>query len=67
MPVADLTLLEQAARKAGELLLTHCDGSFLPSDNPEDPAPVTQAELAVNYQLRDKLIGAWPFSRGVSE
>ena len=67
MPVADLTLLEQAARKAGELALTYWEGSFQHWDKPEDAGPVTEADLAVNDLLHDMLTGARPSYGWLSE
>ena len=67
MPVADLTLLEQAARKAGELALTYWGGSFQHWDKPEDAGPVTEADLAVNDLLHDMLMGARPTYGWLSE
>ena len=67
MPVADLTLLEQAARKAGELALTYWGGSFQHWDKPEDAGPVTEADLAVNDLLQDTLMGARPTYGWLSE
>ena len=67
MLVADLTLLEQAARKAGELALTYWGGSFQHWDKPEDAGPVTEADLAVNDLLQDTLMGARPTYGWLSE
>jgi myo-inositol-1(or 4)-monophosphatase len=67
LPVADLTLLEQAARKAGELALTYWGGSFQHWDKPEDAGPVTEADLAVNDLLHDILMGARPTYGWLSE
>ena len=67
MPVVDLTLLEQAARKAGELALTYWGGSFQHWDKPEDAGPVTEADLAVNDLLFDMLLDARPTYGWLSE
>ena len=67
MPVADLTLLEQAARKAGELALNYWGGSFQHWDKPEDAGPVTEADLAVNELLKDMLMDARPTYGWLSE
>ena len=67
MPVADLSLLEQAARKAGELALTYWGGSFQHWDKPEDAGPVTEADLAVNDLLFDMLLDARPTYGWLSE
>ena len=55
MPVADLSLLEEAARKAGEVALNYWGGTFQHWDKPEDAGPVTEADLAVNDLLHDIL------------
>lgn len=67
MPEADLILLEQAARKAGELALTYWGGTFQHWDKPQDAGPVTEADLAVNDLLHDILTSARPTYGWLSE
>lgn len=67
MPVADLPLLEEAARKAGEVALNYWGGTFQHWDKPEDAGPVTEADLAVNDLLHDILMSARPDYGWLSE
>lgn len=55
MPAADLALLKRVVAKAGETALRFTGPDAARWDKPGDAGPVTEADLAVNAVLRDKL------------
>jgi myo-inositol-1(or 4)-monophosphatase len=65
--IDDLTLLEQAAQEAGDIALRHfrADPQVWEKDNAA--GPVTEADLAVDRYLRDKLLTARPGNGWLSE
>ncbi|RED11936.1 3'(2'),5'-bisphosphate nucleotidase CysQ [Pontivivens insulae] len=63
---ADRLLLEQAARDAGALALTHF-GNRPKRWSKEDNSPVSEADLAVDARLRDILLAARPDYGWLSE
>jgi myo-inositol-1(or 4)-monophosphatase len=67
LPAADLTLLIDAARRAGRIA-TGFDGKKARRwDKPGGAGPVTEADLAVNAMLHDTLRGARPDYGWLSE
>lgn len=67
MPEADLDLLIDAARAAGALAARFAEGSARYWDKPDGTGPVTEADIAVNDLLRDRLTGARPDHGWLSE
>ena len=68
MPVIDdLTLLEQAAQEAGEIAMRHFRADPQVWEKDGDAGPVTEADLAVDRYLRDKLLTARPGHGWLSE
>lgn len=68
MPVIDdLTLLEQAAHEAGEIAMRHFKADPQVWEKDEAAGPVTEADLAVDRYLRDKLLTARPGNGWLSE
>lgn len=67
MPEADLKLLEDAAREAGQIALRFAAGSNRKWDKPDNMGPVTEADLAVNDMLGEALRGARPEYGWLSE
>lgn len=63
---ADLALIEQAARGAGEIARSYFGGTYKQWDKGKGQ-PVTDADLAVDRFLRDTLIGARPHYGWLSE
>lgn len=67
MPEADLALLEQAAREAGEIAMRYWRHDPQAWDKGGDAGPVTEADLAVNAHLESLLRGARPDYGWLSE
>ncbi|MGR3584691.1 MAG: inositol monophosphatase family protein, partial [Pseudooceanicola nanhaiensis] len=67
MPEADLTLLEEAAREAGRIALGFAGRDPQTWDKPDGLGPVTEADLAVNAMLEERLRGARPGYGWLSE
>ncbi len=67
MPETDLELLIGAARAAGEIALRFSGPTARRWDKPGDAGPVTEADLAVNDLLVDRLRGARPGYGWLSE
>lgn len=63
----DLDLLIDAARSAGEIALRFDGPEARRWDKPDSAGPVTEADLAVNAHLHDKLRGARPDYGWLSE
>ena len=66
-PEADLELLEQAARDAGKIALGYWRNEMQSWDKADDAGPVSEADLAVNDMLRDRLTAARPDYGWLSE
>jgi len=66
-PVADLALLTDAARRAGDIALTFSGPKTKVWEKPDDLGPVTEADLAVNDLLADVLRNARPGYGWLSE
>lgn len=64
---ADMALLVDAARRAGEIALTFHGPKARVWEKPDDLGPVTEADLAVNDALGDVLRGARPGYGWLSE
>lgn len=64
---ADLALLEEAARAAGELALARFGSPGAVREKPGGLGPVTEADLAVDRLLRDRLLAARPDYGWLSE
>ncbi|AYF02513.1 3'(2'),5'-bisphosphate nucleotidase CysQ [Paracoccus yeei] len=67
MPAPDLSLLEQAAREAGEIALRYWRQSPEAWDKGGGAGPVSEADLAVNAHLESLLRGARPDYGWLSE
>ena len=67
MPAADLSLLIEAARAAGEVALGYTGPDARRWDKPGDAGPVTEADPAVNDTLHGILQGARPGYGWLSE
>lgn len=67
MPAADLTLLIDAARAAGTIATGFTGPSAKRWDKPDGGGPVTEADLAVNDMLSDRLQTARPDYGWLSE
>lgn len=68
MPEADdLALLIEAARAAGEIARSYFQRAPKAWDKPGDAGPVTEADLAVNAMLEERLRGARPGYGWLSE
>ena len=67
MPEADLALLIEVAREAGELALTYSGPEARLWHKPDDAGPVTEADLAVNDLLASRLRTARPEYGWLSE
>lgn len=67
MPAHDLPLLIDAARIAGRVATSFAGKTALRWDKPDDAGPVTEADLAVNDQLRTTLGLARPDYGWLSE
>jgi myo-inositol-1(or 4)-monophosphatase len=66
-PAQDLALLTEAARAAGLTALQFTTGRNRKWEKPDDLGPVTEADLAVNRLLEDKLRSARPDYGWLSE
>lgn len=64
---ADLALLEAAAREAGELALARFGSPGAVREKPGGLGPVTEADIAVDRLLRDRLLAARPGYGWLSE
>ena len=64
---ADLALLTEAARDAGRIALRYTGRAARSWDKPEGAGPVTEADLAVNAMLEERLRGARPGYGWLSE
>lgn len=67
MPETDLALLIAAAQAAGRIALRHARGSLDVTHKPDGAGPVTDADLAVDAMLRERLGGARPGYGWLSE
>jgi len=67
LPAADLDLLIEAAREAGEVALRYSGPNARRWDKPGDAGPVTEADLAVNDCLHARLQSARPDYGWLSE
>ena len=67
MPERDLSLLIDAARAAGRIACGYAGPEARRWDKPEGAGPVTEADLAVNAMLEDRLRGARPDYGWLSE
>lgn len=67
MPVTDLDLLIDAARRAGEIALQYSERGARNWEKEDGTGPVTEADLAVNAMLEDKLRSARPDYGWLSE
>lgn len=67
MPEADLRLLMEAAKAAGEIATGFSAKTVRRWEKPYDAGPVTEADLAVNAMLKDKLRTARPGYGWLSE
>ncbi|MEE9429320.1 MAG: 3'(2'),5'-bisphosphate nucleotidase CysQ [Paracoccaceae bacterium] len=67
MPGNDLTLLINAARKAGEIATSFWQQSPKTWEKPDGTGPVTEADLAVNAMLQETLQNARPGYGWLSE
>lgn len=67
MQANDLTLLSDAARKAGALALSHQGGDLEVRHKEDGAGPVTKADLAVNALLEQQLRAARPDYGWLSE
>ncbi len=67
MPVNDLTLLIDCARKAGQIALSFAGDTAKRWDKPGGAGPVTEADLAVNDMLHATLTAARPDYGWLSE
>ena len=63
----DLTLIENAAREAGEIAKSHFKNDPQIWDKANNAGPVTQADLDVDFLLRDQLLAARPTYGWLSE
>lgn len=66
-PLEDMDLLAEAARAAGRTALTFSGGTARRWDKPDDLGPVTEADIAVDTQLRESLTAARPGYGWLSE
>ena len=67
MPAPDLDLLRGAAKEAGEIARRYFGGKYTSEDKPDNAGPVTEADLAVNRMLEDRLRAARPDYGWLSE
>lgn len=64
---ADLALLTDAARKAGEIAMRYQKDGFQTWEKPGGAGPVTEADLEIDAMLRDSLCAARPDYGWLSE
>lgn len=67
MPVSDLDLLVGAVREAGKLALDHQSKPISVTEKPGGAGPVTEADMAVDALLKERLLGARPDHGWLSE
>ncbi|MDG1116265.1 MAG: 3'(2'),5'-bisphosphate nucleotidase CysQ [Flavimaricola sp.] len=67
MQATDLGLLKDAAKEAGALALRHAAGTLDITHKPDGAGPVTDADLAVDALLRERLMAARPDFGWLSE
>lgn len=67
MPATDLGLLVEAAEQAGDIACRYTGPAARRWDKPDGTGPVTEADLAVNAMLEDKLQQARPGYGWLSE
>jgi len=67
LPANDLALLTEAAHAAGEIATVHWRRDPRTWDKPDQQGPVTEADLAINAMLHDRLITARPGYGWLSE
>ena len=67
MPARDLALLRAVAQDAGRIASGYFGGKFTSQDKPDNAGPVTEADLAVNRMLEDRLRAARPEYGWLSE
>ncbi len=67
MPAPDLALLIEAAREAGEIACSYSGKDATRWDKPDGAGPVTEADLAVNAMLEQRLQEARPDYGWLSE
>ena len=67
MPAADLSLLIEAAERAGDIALKYSGPEAKRWDKPDGAGPVTEADLAVNAMLEEFLPAARPGYGWLSE
>ncbi|MHC0052282.1 inositol monophosphatase family protein [Actibacterium sp. D379-3] len=67
MPENDLSLLTEAAHEAGHIAARFWRNAPKSWDKPDHQGPVTEADLAIDDMLRDRLIGARPDYGWLSE
>ena len=67
MPAHDLSLLIDCARQAGQVALSYTGATALRWDKPLGAGPVTEADLAVNAMLHERLMQARPDYGWLSE
>ncbi len=67
MPVRDLALLRAVAEDAGKIASGFFGGKYISEDKPDNAGPVTEADLAVNRMLEDRLRAARPDYGWLSE
>ncbi|MFZ3583263.1 3'(2'),5'-bisphosphate nucleotidase CysQ [Loktanella sp. DJP18] len=67
MPATDLPLLLDAAQEAGDIALGYFKADPQVWDKDDEQGPVTEADLAVNAMLTDRLRGARPAYGWLSE
>lgn len=67
MQATDLALLWEVAKEAGALALRHAAGTLDITHKPDGAGPVTDADLAVDALLRERLLSARPDYGWLSE
>ncbi|WP_109465732.1 3'(2'),5'-bisphosphate nucleotidase CysQ [Albibacillus kandeliae] len=67
MPATDLPLLIEAARAAGDIAMSYAKGAARSWDKPGGLGPVTEADMAVNEMLEQRLRAARPDYGWLSE
>ncbi len=67
MPVRDLDLMTEVARAAGAVALRYWQREPVQWDKGDGAGPVSEADIAVNDMIRDRLMGARPDYGWLSE
>jgi len=67
LPEHDLALLRAVAVEAGRIATGFFGGTYISQDKPDNAGPVTEADLAVNRMLEDRLRAARPDYGWLSE